>query len=87
MNEIVMQRGHFTLVRTDEGFSWTLAGPDGARWYWHPGEAQWTACPVSSPSPELASARLDLDATPAVSHFRHSEVPEPARFGERHRRD
>jgi hypothetical protein len=79
MNEIVEQRGRFTLVHTDEGFSWTMAGPDGGSWYWHPGEAQWTACPVASPSAELASARLDLDATPAASHFRHPEAPEPAR--------
>ena len=83
MSEIVRREGQFTLVHTDDGFSWTMAGPDGGKWYWHPGEAQWTGRPIASPSPELASAHLDFDATPTASHFRQSEVPEPPKADSR----
>jgi hypothetical protein len=77
MDEVVEYRGRFALVRIGEGFAWTMAGTDGRKWYWHPQEAQWTARPVASPSSELASARLDFDAMPATSHFRHPEASQP----------
>lgn len=43
MNEVVKRLGRFTLVHSDKGFAWTMAGLDGGSWYRHPHEAHWTA--------------------------------------------
>jgi hypothetical protein len=77
MNEVIKRRGRFALVNSDGGFAWTMAGPDGGNWYWHPHEAHWTACPSASPSPELATACLNLDGPKAAVQFRHPEAPHP----------
>ncbi len=64
---VVAHRGLFVLVRSGEGFAWTVPGPEGEPWYWHPDESQWTARPCASPSPERASAGFNPDALHAAS--------------------
>jgi hypothetical protein len=77
MIEVIERRGRFALVHCDAGFCWIMDGPDGKRWYWHPLETHWTACPVNWASRELASARIVFDAMPAAGQYRRPEESQP----------
>lgn len=63
MRQIVRRLGRFALVRSEAGFAWTMPGPEGLPWYWHPDKAHWTGRPCSSPTAVRASVGFDADAT------------------------
>jgi len=76
--QVVKRRGRFTLIRVVEGFAWTMTSEAGVRWYWHPGEQQWTGHSHASPTPEQATAGLDPEAPQAECRFHHHEPARPA---------
>jgi hypothetical protein len=77
MRQVVKRCGRFTLVQSDDGFAWTMQGPEDELWYWHPDEAQWTVSPCFRPSPERASDGLNPDAPQAAGRVHHHEAPGP----------
>jgi hypothetical protein len=66
VHRVVRRHGRFALVEGEAGFAWTLASGAGDPWYWHPQSREWTARPVTSPTPEAAAAGFDPDAPPAA---------------------
>jgi hypothetical protein len=80
MTHTIKHCDRFDLVQLEEGFVWTMPGPEGDPWYWHPDKAQWTALPCARPSPEQASVGLNPDAPQAPTEFHHNGPrvrPEP----------
>lgn len=75
MFNVVKRQGSFALVQSEQGFAWTMPGPDGGTWYWHADEERWTANDWASPSAEQASRGLDPNAVQAVSEFHHHQTP------------
>jgi hypothetical protein len=67
---VVRRHGYFALVEGEAGFAWTLPSETGDPWYWHPRSREWTARPVTSPTPEAAAAGLDPDAPHAAARPR-----------------
>jgi hypothetical protein len=73
VEKVIKRQGPFTLVETEQGFAWTMTSASGARWYWHPGEKQWTSCKYAGISAEEATAGLDPDNPQACKEFHHHE--------------
>jgi hypothetical protein len=67
---VIRRHGCFALVEGEAGFAWTLASGAGDPWYWHPRSREWTAHPVTSPTPEAAAAGFDPDAPHAAVRSR-----------------
>jgi hypothetical protein len=61
MERVILERGQFALVQAEGGFAWTMTSGAGSRWYWHPQSREWTAYPISSPTPEAAAGDFDPD--------------------------
>ena len=58
MEQVVEQRGHFILLRGDQGFAWAMTGVDGQLWYWHPGHHEWNRTMAASISATEAASGL-----------------------------
>jgi hypothetical protein len=67
-HRVIRRHGRFALVEGAAGFAWTMASEAGDTWYWHPQSREWTAHPVTSPTPEAAAEGFDPDAPHAESH-------------------
>ncbi len=82
MRQIMRRRGRFVLIRSEEGYSWTMPGPEGIPWYWHPDKSHWTGRPCARPTPERASEGLNPDAPLAAGAVRHLAAPQTTRSDE-----
>jgi hypothetical protein len=67
MENVIRRCGRFTLVRTEEGFFWSLTSRGGQQWFWHPGTRQWTERCECSRTERAATAGLDPSALPGTS--------------------
>jgi hypothetical protein len=68
MDRVIRRHGRFALVECEAGFAWTMVSNAGDRWYWHPQSCEWTARPITSPTPEAAAEGFDPDAPHAGDH-------------------
>jgi hypothetical protein len=58
-DRVIRNCGRFALVRTTEGFCWTLTEA-GGMWHWHPKTREWSVCPATfHPTEEEATAGLE----------------------------
>ena len=58
MEQVVEQRGHFILLRGDQGFAWAMTGVDGQLLYWHPRHHEWNRTMAASISATEAASGL-----------------------------
>jgi hypothetical protein len=70
MNHVVRRWGPFVLVRTDEGFVWTVPVPGGDAWYWHPDRGHFTSRPCAVPTAERAARGLRPGARDVTAGLR-----------------
>jgi hypothetical protein len=74
MHRILRRHGRFALVESGAGFAWTMTSTAGDLWYWHPQSSEWTAHPVTSPTPAAAAEGFDPDSLLADGHSHHRGI-------------
>jgi hypothetical protein len=67
-DRVIRRHGRFALVEGAAGFAWTMTSDAGVLWYWHPQSCEWTAHPITSPTPEAAAKGFDPDAPHGAGH-------------------
>jgi hypothetical protein len=72
MDQVIQQSGPFKLLKSEQGFAWTLLSVAGVRWYWHPQTQEWTPGPHGSTTPEEASVGFRADAPFSEASLRHA---------------